>query len=400
MIFHEKPFDGINGSGKHCNWSMQTDTGVNLLSPGKTPDKNLQFLAVYSSVVRAVYRHNYLLMTSVCTLNNSYRLGGHEAPPAVMSIFSGATVSRIFERIMNMKDMSDVEAGKASIQMVSSIPDLLQDNTDRNRTSPFAFTGNRFEFRAVGSSANAASATYVLNSIVAESLNDFRAEVDALEAKGESRQSAVLSTVRKFISEASNVMFEGNGYSKEWEEESARRGLKAVRNVPEAYKVYIDPKTVEMFSRLGVLSPVESEARYEVLNETYVKKLQIEARIIGDVCLNHVIPAAVSYQNILIKSIKGCKDVFGDEYKDLCKADMETYRHISGYVNNISANVAELVEARKKANKVENMAERAYLYSTDVKAAMDRVRYNADHLEMLVDDELWPLPKYRELLFF
>ena len=359
VIFHEKPFDGINGSGKHCNWSMQTDTGVNLLSPGKTPDKNLQFLAVYASVVRAVYRHNYLLMTSVCTLNNSYRLGGHAAPPAVMSIFSGATVSRILERIMNMKDMSDVEAGKASIQMVSSIPDLLQDNTDRNRTSPFAFTGNRFEFRAVGSSANAAGATYVLNSIVAESLNDFRAEVDALEAKGESRQGAILATVRKFISESSDIMFEGNGYSREWEEESARRGLKAVRNVPEAYKVYIEPQTVEMFNKLGVLSPVESEARYEVLNETYVKKLQIEARIIGDVCLNHVIPAAVSYQNILIKSIKGCKDVFGEEYKDLCKADMDTYRNISGFVNNISADVANLVEARKKANRVENMAERA-----------------------------------------
>ena len=400
VIFHEKPFDGINGSGKHCNWSMQTDTGVNLLSPGKTPDKNLQFLAVYASVVRAVYRHNYLLMTSVCTLNNSYRLGGHEAPPAVMSIFSGATVSRILERIMNMKDMSDVEAGKASIQMVSSIPDLLQDNTDRNRTSPFAFTGNRFEFRAVGSSANAAGATYVLNSIVAESLNDFRAEVDALEAKGESRQGAILATVRKFISESSDIMFEGNGYSREWEEESARRGLKAVRNVPEAYKVYIEPQTVEMFNKLGVLSPVESEARYEVLNETYVKKLQIEARIIGDVCLNHVIPAAVSYQNILIKSIKGCKDVFGEEYKDLCKADMDTYRNISGFVNNISADVANLVEARKKANRVENMAEWAYLYSTEVKNEMDKVRYNADHLEMLVDDELWPLPKYRELLFF
>ena len=400
VIFHEKPFDGINGSGKHCNWSMQTDTGVNLLSPGKTPDKNLQFLAVYASVVRAVYRHNYLLMTSVCTLNNSYRLGGHEAPPAVMSIFSGATVSRILERIMNMKDMSDVEAGKASIQMVSSIPDLLQDNTDRNRTSPFAFTGNRFEFRAVGSSANAAGATYVLNSIVAESLNDFRAEVDALEAKGESRQGAILATVRKFISESSDIMFEGNGYSREWEEESARRGLKAVRNVPEAYKVYIEPQTVEMFNKLGVLSPVESEARYEVLNETYVKKLQIEARIIGDVCLNHVIPAAVSYQNILIKSIKGCKDVFGEEYKDLCRADMDTYRNISGFVNNISADVANLVEARKKANRVENMAERAYLYSTEVKNEMDKVRYNADHLEMLVDDELWPLPKYRELLFF
>ena len=195
-------------------------------------------------------------------------------------------------------------------------------------------------------------------------------------------------------------MFEGNGYSREWEEESARRGLKAVRNVPEAYKVYIEPQTVEMFNKLGVLSPVESEARYEVLNETYVKKLQIEARIIGDVCLNHVIPAAVSYQNILIKSIKGCKDVFGEEYKDLCKADMDTYRNISGFVNNISADVANLVEARKKANRVENMAERAYLYSTEVKNEMDKVRYNADHLEMLVDDELWPLPKYRELLFF
>ena len=400
VIFHEKPFDGINGSGKHCNWSMQTDTGVNLLSPGKTPVKNLQFLAFYASIVRAVYRHNHLLMTSVCTLNNSYRLGGHEAPPAVMSIFSGTTVSKVFESIMNMTDTADTEAGKASIQMVSSIPEILQDNTDRNRTSPFAFTGNRFEFRAVGSSANAAGATYVLNSIVAESLNDFRAEVDALEAAGESRQGAVLSTVRKFISESKNVMFEGNGYSKEWEEESARRGLKAVRNVPESYKVYTEKETVDMFSKLGVLSPAESEARYEVQNETYVKKLQIEARIIGDICLNHVIPAAVSYQNILVKSIQGCKDVFGDEFRSLCKADMDTYKKISGFVNDISADVEALVEARKKANRVEDMAERAYLYSTEVKAEMDKVRYSADHLEMLVDDELWPLPKYRELLFF
>ena len=400
VLFHEKPFDGINGSGKHCNWSMQTDTGVNLLSPGKTPVKNLQFLAFYSSVVNAVYRHNHLLMTSVCTLSNSYRLGGHEAPPAVMSIFSGSTVSKVFDSILNLSDTSDVEAGKASIQMVSSIPDLLQDNTDRNRTSPFAFTGNRFEFRAVGSSANAAGSIYVLNSIVAESLKEFRAEVDALEAKGEDRQSAVLATVRKFISQSKNVMFEGNGYSKEWEEESAKRGLTAVKNVPESFKVYVKKETVDMFNSLGVLSPVESQARYEVQNETYVKKLQIEARLIGDICLNHVIPAAVSYQNILVKSIQGCKDVFGDEYKQLCKADMDTYKKISGYVNSISADVEALVEARKRANKVEDMAERAYLYSTSVKDMMDKVRYSADHLEMLVDDELWPLPKYRELLFF
>ena len=379
---------------------MQTDTGVNLLSPGKTPNKNLQFLAFYASVVRAVYKHNYLLISSVCTLNNSYRLGGHEAPPAVMSIFSGSTLTSIFDRIMKMKDPSDLEAGKASIQMVSSIPDLVQDNTDRNRTSPFAFTGNRFEFRAVGSSANAAGATYVLNSIVAESLNEFRKEVDELEAKGETRQAAILTVIRKFITESQNVMFEGNGYSKEWEAEAAKRGLRAVRNVPDAYKVFLEEDSVSMFDKLGVLTPAESQARYEVLNETYVKKLQIEARVIGDVCLNHVIPAAVSYQNILIKSIQGCKDVFGDDFKTLCKADMETYKNISGFVNKISEDVEALVEARKKANKVEDMSERAKLYSTDVKEEMDKVRYSADHLEMLVDDELWPLPKYRELLFF
>ena len=400
VIFHEKPFDGVNGSGKHCNWSMQTDSGVNLLSPGKTPTKNLQFLAFYSSVVRAVHRHDYLLMTSICTLNNSYRLGGHEAPPAVMSIFSGSTLSKIFDSILNMKDVSDAEASKASIQMVSSIPEIVQDNTDRNRTSPFAFTGNRFEFRAVGSSANAASATYVLNSIVAESLNEFKKEVDELEAKGETRQSAVLSVVRSFIAESKAVMFEGNGYSKEWEEEAARRGLRAVRNVPEAYKVFLEKDSIDMFAKLGVLSPAETQARYEVLNETYVKKLQIEARIIGDICLNHVVPAAVSYQNILVTSIQGCKDVFGDEFKSLCKADMDTYKKISGFVNNLSGDVETLVEARKKANKVEDMAERAYLYSTEVKDEMDKVRNSADHLEMLVDDELWPLPKYRELLFF
>ncbi len=400
VIFHEKPFDGINGSGKHCNWSMQTDTGVNLLSPGKTPTKNLQFLAFYSSVVRAVYRHNYLLMTSVCSLNNSYRLGGHEAPPAVMSVFSGSTVSKVFDSILELKDPTDAEAGKASIQMVSSIPEILQDNTDRNRTSPFAFTGNRFEFRAVGSSANAAGAVYVLNSAVAESLAEFRKEVDALEAQGENRQSAVLTVVRKFISESGNVMFEGNGYSKEWEEASEKRGLKAVRNVPQAYKVFLEKDTVDMFSSLGVLTPVELQARFEVLNETYVKKLQIEARIIGDICLNHVIPAAVGYQNILVKSIQGCKEVFGNEYVTLCKADMDTYRKISGFVNRISEDVEALVEARKKANKVEDMSERAYLYSTEVKDEMDKVRESADHLEMLVDDELWPMPKYRELLFF
>lgn len=399
-IFHEKPFKGVNGSGKHCNWSLQTDTGMNLLSPGKTPMKNLQFLAFYAAVAKAVFDHNLLLLTSVCSLNNSYRLGSHEAPPAVMSIFSGSTLTKIFESILNMENLPEEQASAESIKMVSSIPEIFLDNTDRNRTSPFAFTGNRFEFRAVGSSMNAAAATFVLNSIVAESLNKFRAEVDSLEKEGETRQNSVMTVVRKFLSEAHNIMFEGNGYCKEWAEEAKKRGLEIVENVPEAFKVFLRKDTIDMFKNLGVLSPAETEARYEVFNETYVKKLQIEARVIGDICLNHVIPAAVSYQNVLIKSIQGCKDVFGDEYKELCKADIETFKKISKYVNALSSDAHDLVEARKKANKVEDMSKRAKLYSTEVMEMMEKVRYSADHLEMLIDDELWPLPKYRELLFF
>lgn len=400
VIFHEKPFDGVNGSGKHCNWSLQTDTGTNLLSPGRTPTKNLRFLSFYAAVVKAVYKHNLLLMTSVCSLNNSYRLGSHEAPPAVMSIFSGSTLTRIFDSILKMENLTEEQASAESIKMVSSIPEIFPDNTDRNRTSPFAFTGNRFEFRAVGSSMNAAAATFVLNSIVTESLNQFKYEVDALEKAGETRQNAVMSIVRKFMHESKDIMFEGNGYCKEWRIEAAGRGLEIIDNVPDAYKVYLRKDTIDMFKNLGVLTPAETEARYEVLNETYVKKLQIEARVIGDICLNHVIPAAVSYQNLLIKNIQGGKEVFGDEYKELCKSDMETFKKIAGFVNALSKDVEALVEARKKANKIEDMAKRAKLYSTEVMAMMKKVRYSADHLEMLIDDELWPMPKYRELLFF
>ena len=399
VVFHEKPFDGVNGSGKHCNWSIVTDTNVNLLSPGKTPDKNLQFLSFYASVVRAVYKHHYLLMTSIATLGNSYRLGGHEAPPAVMSIFSGSTLYNVFQAIENMKDVKSVN-DLESIKIVNSIPEIFPDNTDRNRTSPFAFTGNRFEFRAVGSSMNVASAVYVLNSAVAESLNEFRMEVDKLESAGEERSNAVMAVVRRFVKESRNIMFEGNGYSKEWEIESERRGLRAVKNVPEAYEVYHEPQTVRLFANLGVLAPNEVEARFEILNETYVKKLQIEARVIGDICLNHVIPAAVRYQNILIENVRGVKDIFGEEYKEMCSSEFATLKKISNYINRISLDVEALVEARKKANRVENIAERAKLYSHEVKDMMDKVRDSADNLEMIVDDEMWPLPKYRELLFF
>ena len=399
VIFHEKPFDGVNGSGKHCNWSMMTDTGVNLLSPGKTPDKNLQFLSFYASVVKAVYKHHYLLMTSVATLSNSYRLGGNEAPPAVMSIFSGSTLYKVFQTILGMNMMTESEAKKESIEIARSIPEIFPDNTDRNRTSPFAFTGNRFEFRAVGSSQNVASAVYVVNTAVAEALLEFRSEVDIQEAAGIDRSTAVMNTVRKFISESKDIMFEGNGYSKEWEDESARRGLRAVRNVPEAYEVYHEQQTVDLFRNMGVLAPNEVEARFEILNETYVKKLQIEARVIGDICLNHVIPAAVKYQNLLIENVKGIKEVFGESYLEVCQSELKTLQKISKYINDISNDVEALVESRKKANRIEDIAQRAKVYSHEVKDMMDKVRYSADHLEMIVDDEMWPMPKYRELLF-
>ena len=400
VIFHEKPFDGVNGSGKHCNWSLVTDTGVQLLSPGKTPTKNLQFLSFYAAILKAMHKHHYLMMASVASLSNSYRLGGNEAPPSVMSVFSGSTLYRVFQSILNMKDVKVDSHTQESITIVNSLPEIFPDNTDRNRTSPFAFTGNRFEFRAVGSSQNVASATYIINSVVAESLNDFYAQVAELEATGVERSDAVMTIVRKFVKESKDIMFEGNGYSKEWEDESQARGLRAVKNVPEAYEVYHEEQTVELFSKLGVLAKNEIEARFEILNETYVKKLQIEARIIGDICLNHVIPAAVRYQNVLIENVKGIKDIFGEGYMDFCSAEIETLKKISTYINNVSVDVEELVEARKRANKIENIAERAKVYSHDVKDMMEKVRDSADHLEMIVDDEMWPLPKYRELLFF
>ena len=400
VILHEKPFDGVNGSGKHCNWSIVTDTGVNLLSPGSTPKKNLQFLSFYAAVLKAVYKHHYLLMTSVATLGNSYRLGGNEAPPAVMSVFSGSTLYGVFQNIMGLKDSEKGSENLESIKIVNSIPEIFPDNTDRNRTSPFAFTGNRFEFRAVGTSQNVASAVFVLNCAVAESLTQFRAEVDALEATGEERSSAVMKVVRKFIEESKDIMFEGNGYSKEWEEESRERGLRAVTNIPDAYEVYHEDATLSVFNDTGVLARNEVEARFEILNETYVKKLQIEARVMGDMCLNHVIPAAVRYQNVLIENVKGVKDIFGADYMTYCSSEIETLKKISILMNNVSADVDALVEARKKANRIEEIAQRAKVYSRDVKNMMDKVRQSVDALEMLIDDEMWPLPKYRELLFF
>lgn len=401
VVFHEKPFMGINGSGKHCNWSMMTDKGENLLSPGATPGTNLQFLSIFSSVIRAVYEHNYLLMASVASLNNYYRLGGNEAPPAVMSVFVGKTLDNILNSIENMTINGDLaESKRERLDIVQSIPEILQDNTDRNRTSPFAFTGNRFEFRAVGSSVNVASSMYILNCVVAQQLNNFRSRVDKYISEGMEKDEAVMKVVREFIVESKAIRFEGNGYSNEWHQEAQRRGLQGISNVPEAFKAFIDKKTINLFEETKVLSHREVEARYEIKNEIYVKKLQIEARVMGDLIINHIIPTAIKFQNTLIENAKGIKELFPKEDSDImCEKQLVTISKISRYISELRKDVHDMIEARKKANIIEDFPQRAEAYCETILPFMDKIRENADKLEMIVDDELWPLPKYRELLF-
>ena len=406
VIFHEKPFAGVNGSGKHCNWSIVTNTGVNLLSPGKTPRTNLQFLSFFASVIRGVYEHNHLLMSSVVSLSNMYRLGGNEAPPAVMSIFIGETLTKLVESIekltsKNLTSISDREVKvRSKLHIVNQIPEILPDNTDRNRTSPFAFTGNRFEFRAVGSSCNVASSMFILNGIVAEQLVRFKTLVDAEIAGGLSQDKAMMKIIRQFLIESKAIRFEGNGYSEEWHKEAEKRGLRAVKSVPDAYKELISPESVKMFVEQGILSEREAHARYEVLNETYIKKLQIEARVMGDLTTNHVIPTAISFQNSLVENVKGIKDLFPDDYEELCKTQLNMIKKISGYVNKLHLYVHDLVEARKVANVIEDIPQKSEAYYSTVFPYMDKIRTVVDKLEMVIDDELWPLPKYREMLFF
>ncbi len=394
VIFHEKPFQGINGSGKHCNWSLCTDNGTNLLSPGKTPKDKLRFLAFYSSVLRALAEHGHLLMASVCSLGNSWRLGGNEAPPAILSVFSGSTLTKVFESILKTEDAL-WEGDTKSIRIVGSIPEIIPDNTDRNRTSPFAFTGNRFEFRAMGASANPAGSTFVLNAIVADSLNRFADRVEALSASGEDKDKCILSVVREFLDKSRPVMFDGNGYSPEWQKESIKRGLKPINNAVEAFHAFEEDS--EVLTTQGILSRSEIEARVEVMEETYVKKLQIEARVIGDMCLNHVFPAAITYQNTLASNVLNNRDIFSDD-PAIRKGAIKSLREISLLVNSLYDSVNELVDVRKIANRLPSIPERANMYSTDVLQKMAQVREYADQLEMLVDDALWPLPKYRELL--
>ena len=406
VIFHEKPFAGVNGSGKHCNWSMVTNTGVNLLSPGKTPRTNLQFLSFFASVMRGVYEHHCLLMSSVASLSNMNRLGGGEAPPAIMSIFIGETLSRLVESIekltdKNLTSSSDKEVKvRSKLHIVNQIPEILPDNTDRNRTSTFAFTGNRFEFRAVGSSSNVAQSTFILNAVVTEQLIRFKELVDKYMKQGLAQDKAMMKVIRQFLVESKKIRFEGNGYSAQWQEEAQRRGLRGIVNAPDAYKEYISKKTIELFEKTGVMTKREAQARYEVMNETFVKKLQIEARVMGDIITNHVIPTAFTFQNTLINNARGIKELFPDDYNELCTTQLRMIRKISGYVNELHLLIHNMIEARKVANVIENEAQKAQAYNDTVLPYLPKIRVIADKLEMIVDDELWTLPKYRELLFF
>ena len=399
VLFHEKPFDGVNGSGKHCNWSLVTDTGVNLLSPGRTPRTNLQFLSIFVSVIRAVYEHSHLLMSSVASLNNSYRLGGHEAPPAVMSVFVGTTLDQVLRSIEDMSEYGGEEGERARLKVVNDIPEILPDNTDRNRTSPFAFTGNRFEFRAVGSSVNVSAPMYVLNAAVAQQLTRFRSLVDERIAAGEKHDDAIFNVIRQYVLESKNIRFEGNGYSREWQQEALRRGLRPMGEVPEANKALVEPATVALFSSLGILSDRELYARYEVQQETYTKKLQIEARVLGDLIVNHVVPTAIKFQNTLIENCRGLKDLFGPErMRQMCTSQLRMIEKISRYVDSLRKDVHDMIEERRLANQITDVTARAEAYCARVLPYMQKIREVSDKLEMLVDDELWPLPKYREML--
>ena len=399
VLFHEKPFDGVNGSGKHCNWSLVTDTGVNLLSPGRTPRTNLQFLSIFVSVIRAVQEHSHLLMSSVASLSNSYRLGGHEAPPAIMSVFVGTTLDKVLRSIEDMSDYGGEDGERARLKVINDIPEILPDNTDRNRTSPFAFTGNRFEFRAVGSSVNVSAPMYVLNAAVARQLVRFRSLVDERIAAGEKHDDAIFNVIRQYVLESKDVRFEGNGYSKEWQEEALRRGLRPVGEVPEANKALIEPATVELFSSQGILSDRELYARYEVQQETYTKKLQIEARVLGDLIVNHVVPTAIKFQNTLIENCQGLKDLFGAErMRQMCTSQLRMIEKISRYVDSLRKDVHDMIDERRRANQITDVTLRAEAYCACVQPYMQRIREVSDKLEMLVDDELWPLPKYREML--
>ena len=401
VLLHEKPFKGINGSGKHNNWSLGTDTGILLMAPGKTPEENLRFITFIVNVLMAVYRHNGLLKASISSATNAHRLGANEAPPAIISSFLGTQLSKVLEHLEKSEPEDLMLAGKQGMKLdIARIPELLIDNTDRNRTSPFAFTGNRFEFRAVGSEANCASAMLALNAAVAEQLKTFKTEVDAKIADGKETFAAILEVLRKDIKECKAIHFDGNGYSDEWKAEAARRGLDCETSVPVIFDNYLKESSIRMFESTGVMTRKELEARNEVKWETYTKKIQIEARVLGDLAMNHIIPTATRYQTSLIDNVYKMKDLFpADKASALSSRNLEIIEDIANRTNFIKEKVDEMVEARKVANKIESEREKAIAYHDKIVPMLEAIRYHIDKLELVVDDQIWTLPKYRELLF-
>jgi len=399
VLLHEKPFAGINGSGKHNNWSMATDTGKNLLSPGKTPKTNLQFLTFFVNTIKAVNEHADLIRASIASASNDFRLGANEAPPAIISVFIGKYLTEVLEEVearVKKGKFNEQDEQMLRLDIHNKIPDLLMDNTDRNRTSPFAFTGNKFEVRAVGSSANCSSTMTVLNTIVADQLREFKTEVDGLIKKGENREVAILQVLKRYITDSRRILFEGNNYSDEWANEAKQRGLNNIKTTPEALDAYVSKSTVALFERNKVFNHVEIEARHEIELEKYIKKVQIESRMLGEMASTYVLPAAIQYQNVLLENIRGLKEIGMD--KKMFESQRALVAEISEHVNIISVQTEAMIEARKTANNLEDFREKAIAYCHQVKPYFDDIRYHIDKLELIVDDKMWPVPKYRELL--
>ncbi|RLD32262.1 MAG: glutamine synthetase type III, partial [Bacteroidetes bacterium] len=402
VLLHEKPYAGVNGSGKHNNWSLATNTGINLLSPGKTAKENFRFITFLVNILKAVHDHEELLRASIASAGNDMRLGANEAPPAIISVFIGEQITRTLHEIEKMPSVREMNNNqKKDVPLnIPKIPEILFDNTDRNRTSPFAFTGNKFEFRAVGSSANTAKPMFVLNTIMADQLIKFKADVEKLIKKGVEQDDAIFRIVKKYINESRNIRFEGNSYSDEWVEEAEKRGLSNHESTPEALGAFISKKTIDLFERNQVMSKKELMSRYEMKLEKYIKKVQIEARVMGDLAINHILPTAILYQNRLIENTRGLKEVIDSKsFVKLAKNQTNAIKFISDHISAIKENVENMIEARKRANKIEHTYDKAIAYRDEVMVYFDSIRYHVDKLEFMIDDELWPLPKYRELLF-
>ncbi|WOC40641.1 glutamine synthetase III [Polaribacter sp. HL-MS24] len=401
VLFHEKPFAGINGSAKHSNWSLYSDTGVNLLSPGKTPMKNLQFLTFFVNTIKAVYEYQELLRASIASASNDCRLGSNEAPSAIMSVFIGSQLSQVLDELENVTKgkLSPQEKTDLKLNIIGKIPEILLDNTDQNRTSPFAFTGNKFEFRAVGSWSNCATPMTVLNTIVAKQLKEFKIEVDKLiDTKNLKKDEAVFNVLREYIKASKKIRFEGDGYGEAWEKEAKKRGLFHNKTTPDALKVKVSKAVVDLYEEMEVMNKTEIEARYEIEMAEYTKKIQIESRVLADISRNHVVPTAIIYQNTLLENTKNLKEIFGEEYQNIAKEQIELIMVISNHITEINALVNKMTEERKKAN-TQPVVKSAALYCNKVKPYFEEIRYHCDKLETMVDDNLWPLTKYRELLF-